>query len=119
MSPRLLKILYSNIRWSASLRGEPSDCAFLKSALPVTGRKIRPKVDPFAKDEYYPMTEERSMVLDGIANLPDREGYVWLKDRWSEAIRIRTRDLEMPSDSESLVRISDRFSETGLAGRGG
>ena len=42
------------------------------------------------------------MVLDGIAHLPDREGYVWLKDRWSEAIRIRTQDLEMPSDPESV-----------------
>ena len=100
--PRLLKILSANIRWSASLRGEPSDCAFLKSALPVTGRKIRPKVDPFAKDDYYSLAEERGMVLDGIANLPDREGYVWLKDRSPEAIKIRTQDVEMPSDSESL-----------------
>lgn len=100
--PRLLRILHSNIRWSASLRGDPSDCAFLKSALPVTGRRTRPKVDPFAKDDYYSLSEERGMVLDGIANLPDRQGYLWLKDRGSEAIRIRTQDVEMPSDSESL-----------------
>src|SRR2546427_7994820 len=45
--PRMLKILYTNIRWSFSMRGEPGDCAFLKAVLPVTGRALRPQASPF------------------------------------------------------------------------
>ena len=41
--PRLASVLHTNIRWSFSMRGEPSDAAFLKGALPVTGRKRRPQ----------------------------------------------------------------------------
>jgi hypothetical protein len=37
--PRLATVLHTNIRWSFSMRGEPSDAAFLKGALPVAGRK--------------------------------------------------------------------------------
>ena len=78
---RMLKILYTNLTWSFSMRGEPGDCAFLKPALPVTGRKIRPKADPFSKDEFYSVAEERGMALDSVTNLADREGYLWLKSR--------------------------------------
>lgn len=50
--PRMLSILHTNIRWAFAMRGEPSDCAFLKSALPVTGRKARPQTNPFAEKTF-------------------------------------------------------------------
>jgi hypothetical protein len=98
--PRLATILHTNIRWSFSMRGEPSDAAFLKGALPVTGRKRRPQVNPFEEPAFYSLAEERSMALDAIANLPDRSGYLWLKSRAREAFLIRTEDLDIPAAGE-------------------
>jgi hypothetical protein len=94
--PRILTILHTNIRWSFSMRGEPSDCVFLKPALPVTGRRIRPQADPFQEKEFYSLTEENALLLDEIAHLPDRIGYLWLKTRSAEAIKIKTQELAMP-----------------------
>jgi hypothetical protein len=98
--PRLATVLHTNIRWSFSMRGDPSDAAFLKGALPVLGRKRRPQVNPFEEPSFYSLAEERSMALDGIANLPDRTGYLWLKSRAREAFLIRTEDLVMPAAGE-------------------
>jgi hypothetical protein len=98
--PRLASVLHTNIRYSFSMRGDPSDAAFLKGALPVTGRKRRPQVNPFEEPSYYSLAEERSMALEGIANLSDRTGYLWLKSRAREAFLIRTEDLVMPTARE-------------------
>jgi hypothetical protein len=57
-------------------------------------------VNPFEEASYYSLAEERSMALDGIANLPDRTGYLWLKSRAREAFLIRTEDLVMPAARE-------------------
>src|SRR5439155_17486023 len=75
---RILKLLQTILRWSFSMRSDPADCAFLKPALPVTGRRLRPHVNPFQAPDYYSVAEERSMALDDIAHLPDRTGYLWL-----------------------------------------
>ena len=98
--PRLASVLHTNIRWSFSMRGEPSDAAFLKGALPVTGRKRRPQVNPFEEPSFYSLAEERSIALDGIANLPDRTGYFWRKSSAREAFLMRTRDLDIPRAAE-------------------
>jgi hypothetical protein len=94
--PRMLKILYTNIRWSLSMRGEPGDCAFLKAALPVTGRTLRPQASPFQEKEFYSIPEERAMALDAIAHLPDRVGILWFKARSAEAVKIKTKELTIP-----------------------
>src|SRR5207249_2323174 len=54
---RMLKTVYTNIKWSFSMRGEPRDCAFLKSVLPVTGRKLRPQASPFQEKSFYSLAE--------------------------------------------------------------
>ena len=95
--PRLLRVLHTNIRWSFSLRGEPEDAAFLRPALPITGRKLRPQVDPFEPRSLYTPAEERNLALEAVASLPDRSGYLWLKTRSPEAFLIRTRDIDTPS----------------------
>jgi hypothetical protein len=97
---RVANTLYTNIRYSFTMRGEASGAAFLKGALPVTGRKPRPQANPFEEPSFYSLNEERSLALDGIANLPDRTGYFWLKSRAREAFFLKTADIDIPDAGE-------------------
>jgi len=98
---RLLSIVNTNIRWSFSMRGEPDDCAFLQTALEVSGRKSKPQQTPFDGRAFYSISEERKMEWAGVANLADRTGYFWLRSRPSAPIKIRTADLVLPHDEAS------------------
>jgi hypothetical protein len=98
--PRILAVLHTNIRWALALRSDPSDCAFMKPALPVTGRRFRPEMNPFAEKSFYSLTEERALALDEVAHLPDRTAWVWFKALSAEAIKIRTRELAIPQGPE-------------------
>lgn len=98
--PRMLAILHTNIRWALALRSDPSDCAFMKPALPVTGRRVRPEMDPFAEKSFYSLAEERSLALDEVAHLPDRTAWVWFKAHSAEAVKINTQELTIPHDRE-------------------
>jgi hypothetical protein len=93
--PRMLRSLFTNIKWGFVGRGD-GDCDFLKPALPVTGRRVRPQADPFQEKSFYSIAEERALALEEISSLPDRVGYLWLKARSAEAIKIKTRELTMP-----------------------
>ena len=93
---RLLETLHTNAKWAFALRGSPRDAQFLRAALPVTGRQPRPDSHPFRERALYSPEEERALALEGIAHLPDRTGYLWLKARSAEAIKIHTRRLELP-----------------------
>lgn len=101
---RILEQLYTSIRWSLTLRGTPRDAQFLRPALPVTGRRVRPDPHPYRERKTYSLGEERALALEGIAHLPDRTGYFWLKARSPEAIKIRTRSLALP-EAEAFRRI--------------
>ena len=103
---RMLSSLHTNIRWSFSMRGGPSDCDFLKPSLRVTGRKLRPQANPFEEKRFYTLTEERALALEAIAHLPDRVGHLWFKARSNESLQIRTRNLDMPQaeDLEAAIR---------------
>ncbi len=96
---RVLNTLHTNIRWSFAMRGEPSDAAHLKGALPVTGRKRRPQTNPFEEPSFHTLNEERSIALEAVANLPDRTGHLWLKSRARDAFMMRTADLDIPHAS--------------------
>jgi hypothetical protein len=98
---KMRSILDTNVRWTFSMRGQPADCDFLKSALPVSGKKYQPADDPFQESRRYSLNEERALVHEGIAHLPDREGYLWLRTRSGEALRIRTADCPVP-EGEAL-----------------
>ena len=93
---RRLSLLHTNVGWTWSGRGDPADCAFLKPVLPATGRRSRPKRSPFEDPGLLSVAEERSLLLAEIANLPNRTGYLWLKGKAPEAIKVRTRDLDIP-----------------------
>jgi hypothetical protein len=95
---RVLETLHTNIKWSLTLRSTPRDAQFLRAALPVTGRRRRPTLNPFEEARVYTPEEERALALEGIAHLPDREGYLLLKTRAPEAIRLRTRSVRLPEN---------------------
>ena len=97
---RLLKVLYTNIRWAYCMRGDPADCEFLAPALPATGRKLKPRTSPFEERTVYPLREERRLLLDEIGHLPDRVGYLWFKSRATDAIKLATAELLMPHAGE-------------------
>lgn len=98
--PRVLKILHTNIGWSLSLRGDPADCTFLKAALPVTGRRPRPQAHPFEQRSFYSEAEERTILFQEIASLPNRRAYLWLKCHGAQAIPITTADIFIPDGKQ-------------------
>ena len=113
---RMLKTLYTNVRWAFSMRREPADCAFLKPALSATGRMLRPQADPFSQKSFYTLAEEKTLALEGLSQLPDRVGYLWLRTGGSEAIKLKTEDLEMPQGTtlEQIIRSIQRDPSIGL-----
>jgi hypothetical protein len=113
---RILETLYTNIRWSLTLRGTPRDAQFLRAALPVTGRRGRLDPHPFRERTWYSPEEERALLLEGISHLPDREGFLWLKPRAPEAIRIRTRGLDIP-EGQAFHRIIAALREEPRLGK--
>ena len=97
---RVLEHLHTNIRWSLTLRGSPRDAQFLRAALPVTGRLERPEAQPFRERSLYSPEEERGILADGIAHLPDRVGYLWLKTHAAQALRLHTASAPLPNGPE-------------------
>jgi hypothetical protein len=114
---RILETLHTNIRFSLTLRGTPRDAQFLRAALPVTGRRPRPDPHPFRERSFYSPEEERALALEGIAHLPDRTGYLWLKARSPEAIRIRTQALPLPEGEVFRETVEALREEPRLGGR--
>src|SRR5882724_1519730 len=113
--PKTLRVLNTNTRWCMAMRGDPADCTFLKSALPITGRRMKPRPHLFAEQSLYSPTEERALVHEEVASLPDREGYLWLKNRSAEAIRVVVADVPMP-DGNALERASAAFRHDATIG---
>jgi hypothetical protein len=99
------------------MRGEPSDSAFLKSAFPITGRRRRPKGDPFAAQTFCSPAEERGLLLDEIANLPDRTGWLWLRSETAEAISMRTPDISIPSGHDFDEAVATIRRDPTIGGR--
>jgi hypothetical protein len=114
---RMLETLYTNIRWSLTLRSTPHDAAFLRSALPITGRLRRPEANPFRQAQTYTPEEERNITLNGIATLPDREGYLWLKTLADKAIRIRTPFIDLGTTNQFRSVVNYILQDTAIGGR--
>jgi hypothetical protein len=112
---RILEQLHTNIRWSLTLRGTPRDAQFLRSALPVSGRLERPEPQPFRERTVFTLEEERGQLLEGIAHLPDRVGYLWLKTRSAQAIKLSTSRVELPEGEEFRTTV-DRLRQDATLG---
>jgi hypothetical protein len=114
---RVLETLYTNIRWSLTLRSTQRDAGFLRSALPVTGNLRRPALSPFRPTGTYTPEEERNMMLNGVATLPDREGYLWLKTLTDKAIRIRTPFIDLGTQEHFRAIVDSILYDTTIGGR--
>ena len=57
------------------------------------------------------------MELDGIANLPDREGFLWLRSHSSEAIRITTQSIMIPKGDALQKAIKPLLSDPTIGAR--
>ena len=114
---RVLEHLHTNIRWSLTLRGSPRDAQFLRSALPVTGRLERPEAQPFRERSLYSPLEERGILADGIAHLPDRVGYLWLKTHAAQALRLHTASAPLPNGPEFRDVVEKLRADSTIGGR--
>jgi hypothetical protein len=113
--PRILRVLNTNTRWCMAMRCDPADCTFLKSALPITGRRFKPHPHPFAEQSLYSPTEERALVHQEIASLPDRQGFIWLKNRSAEAIPVVVADVPIP-DGNALMKATSAIRQDATIG---
>jgi hypothetical protein len=101
----LLRVLNTCTQWCVAMRGDPADCTWIKPALPFTGRRVRPRAHPFSEQTFYSPLEERALVHEEIASLPDRTAYIWWKRRSPEALRLQIKDVPMPGERE-LLRVT-------------
>lgn len=101
----MLEILFANLRWSLTLRGTSKDGAFLRAALPITGCRPKLRLHRYAPREVCSPTEEKNLLVDELAHLPDRVGWLWLKAQSPEAIRIRTRTMAIPDNTAFRERV--------------
>src|SRR2546426_3370648 len=113
----MLETLHTNIRWSLSMRGTSQDAAFLQPALPVTGRMQKPRAHPAAPVEFYKPSEERSLLMQGITHLPDRTRWLWFKSRTGEAMKMRTRTLDLPLGDEFKEMVNRVRANPHIGGR--
>lgn len=114
---RMLANILTNSKWTLSLRSQPADCAFLKPALAVTGRRLRPQINPFEEPGFYSLNEERAMELESVASLPDRTGFLWLRSRSDEALKITTETLAIPRGEALESAIEALRSDPEVGGR--
>jgi hypothetical protein len=77
----------------------------------------RPEPRPFHERTLYSAEEERALLLDGVAHLPDQFGYLWLKTRSHQAIRLRTELVELPQGEEFRHAVAELRDEPLLGER--
>ena len=87
------------------------------NALPVTGRMQKPEQNPFRPAGMYTAEEERNITLAGIATLPDREGYLWLKTLSDKAIRIRTPFIDLGGGEHFRTIVDSILQDTTIGNR--
>jgi uncharacterized protein DUF87 len=114
---KLLANIFTNAKWTFSMRGQPSDCTFIKAALPITARRLRPETNPFEPPGTYSINEERALVHDSVASLPDRTGFLWLRSHSPEAIKIETENIEIPHGAELENAIRPLLSNPAFGNR--
>jgi hypothetical protein len=84
--------------------------------LPVSGRREKPRSNPYAPPEFYSVSEERNLILQGVSSLPDREAWLWIKSLTGEAFRLRTRTVDIPA-GKPFREVVDRIRRDPAIGR--
>lgn len=113
----ILETLYTNVRLATVLRGTPKDAGFIQQALPATGRRTKPRMNPYIPIEFYSLSEERNLLLQEISSLKDREAWFWIKSLTSEAFRMRTRTVDIPCGLQLKDAIEPLHSDAALGRR--
>ena len=90
---------------------------FSETPCPVTGRLQKPEPNPFRPAGTYTPEVERTIALNGLATLPDREGYLWLKTLSDKAIRIRTPFIDLGSGEHFRTIVDSILQDTTIGGR--
>ena len=57
------------------------------------------------------------MLLSGLAHLPDRTGWLWLKSKTGEAMKMRTRTLDLPQGDEFKAMVNRVRANPRIGGR--
>jgi hypothetical protein len=99
--------LETNFRWLLLLRSGVNDASILKPGLRSTG-VVRRGVSG-GQPVYLSPDQELQYNLKEIANLPAREGYLWMRGTGARAVRITTHDVE---DLSSKPECSDESALT-------
>jgi hypothetical protein len=96
-----LNQLQTNIRWWLMLRTGADDARLLEPAMPVTGRMVRQH--SLGRQSYMPTEQERRVLVEDVVNLPQREGYFWVRGVGRQAVRMRLPLVKLPDDAPSCT----------------
>jgi hypothetical protein len=101
MQAEFKELLRTHIRWALAFRSTPNDIQHLRSVLPVSGRIPKPS-RPFQEKQFYTEQEERNLLLEGIASLPDRVAWLWVRTR-GLAVKMKTPRLSFGNDFHQVI----------------
>ncbi len=96
--PDVLNTLMANIGWLLMFRSTIRDARLIESALPLTGRVLKNRGNPYKQPELMRLEEERQYRLASITSLHNRTGYFWLKTIMPEAVPIQTPSVPQPHE---------------------
>jgi len=98
LSPDLIKVINTNTNFKALFRCSFEDAQHFGQALPVTGRRLKPQksfFDPSEKSSVYSLGEEKRLLEEEMAQLPDRWFYYYDKRKPYKAQLVRSQTLDI------------------------
>jgi hypothetical protein len=115
--PALQDIINSEVATKLILRGSPENANGMEKFFGVTGRRLRPQLDPFAESEFYSLSEEQRLLREEIASLPDRAAWLWVKGRTEQAVKMKIADLNIPQGRALHDAVQPILEDAGLGMR--
>lgn len=114
VSSTLPEIVKTNLHLHAIFRA--SDAHAWDFALPVTGRRRRPRTAPWEerRAEYLDRSAELALLREELSRLPDRECYLVDRRTGLPGVRMRTADLSLDASPEDVRGLVERASRSDL-----
>lgn len=116
VSATLPKVVATNCDIHICFRASPEDARAMAHALPVTGRRPRPKAAPWEEASRTPFlskNEELEQLTQEISSLPGRTFYFWNRRQGGRAVLVRAAEVTSRGSASRLVRA--RLQEGALA----
>lgn len=117
VSATLPRIVATNTATHIRFRASEEDAHQMRSFLPVTGRRLRPNDpwEPARRSPFLTREEERSLLAQEAASLPDRTFYYMSRrDPWP-AVLVRANTVEVQSRRQGPAWIRERVERGCLA----